>query len=96
MAGFGAKSHLNQIRMNVSYRYQNTYGETLGGQNTWVPSNPVLCTTGAPMSNGKPNSNGFIIEAGCVPFNGGNSNYDGFGRNAGSNNTLLLFAWMVF
>src|ERR1700722_10824636 len=29
-------------------------------------------------------------------FNGGNTNYDGFGRNAGSNNTLFLFAWMAF
>ncbi len=121
---FGPKSHLNQIRVNVSYWYQNTYGVTLGWQNTWGPSNPVLYTTGSPISNsanGKPNSNAFIIEADWVPFgkqdswgapfanlklgiqytiytqfNGGNSNYDGFGRNAGSNNTLLLFAWMVF
>jgi hypothetical protein len=29
-------------------------------------------------------------------FNGGNANYDGSGRGAGDNNTLLLFAWMVF
>jgi hypothetical protein len=29
-------------------------------------------------------------------FNGGGSNYDGFGRNAGANNTLFLFAWMAF
>jgi hypothetical protein len=29
-------------------------------------------------------------------FNGGVKNYDGFGRNASDNNTLLLFAWMVF
>ena len=28
---FGAKSSLNQIRMNVSYWYQNTYGLMLGG-----------------------------------------------------------------
>ena len=31
-----------------------------------------------------------------VFLNGGNSNYDGFGRNAGANNTLFLFAWMAF
>jgi hypothetical protein len=29
-------------------------------------------------------------------FNGGGSNYDGFGRNAGDNNALYLFAWMIF
>ncbi len=29
-------------------------------------------------------------------FNGGTSNYDGAGGNASDNNTLLLFAWMIF
>jgi hypothetical protein len=29
-------------------------------------------------------------------FNGGSKNYDGFGRNASANNTLYIFAWMVF
>jgi hypothetical protein len=29
-------------------------------------------------------------------FNGGNSNYDGFGRNASGNNTLYVFAWLAF
>ena len=29
-------------------------------------------------------------------FNGGSSNYDGFGRNASGNNTLYVFAWMAF
>jgi hypothetical protein len=29
-------------------------------------------------------------------FNGATHNYDGFGRNAGDNNTLFLFAWMAF
>jgi hypothetical protein len=29
-------------------------------------------------------------------FNGGTNNYDGNGRNASGNNTLLLFAWMAF
>ena len=29
-------------------------------------------------------------------FNGGTKNYDGFGRNAGDNNALMLFAWMIF
>ncbi|MDR3534478.1 MAG: hypothetical protein P4L90_28435 [Rhodopila sp.] len=29
-------------------------------------------------------------------FNGGSSNYDGAGRNASDNNTLLVFAWLIF
>jgi hypothetical protein len=29
-------------------------------------------------------------------FNGGTSNYDGFGRNASGNNSIYLFAWMIF
>jgi len=29
-------------------------------------------------------------------FNGGTTNYDGFGRNAADNNTLYLFLWTVF
>ena len=29
-------------------------------------------------------------------FNGGTSNYDGFGRNAGDNNALYVFAWLIF
>jgi len=29
-------------------------------------------------------------------FNGGTTNYDGFGRNASDNNTLFLYLWTVF
>jgi hypothetical protein len=29
-------------------------------------------------------------------FNGGNTNYDGFGRSASDNNTLFGFAWLAF
>jgi hypothetical protein len=29
-------------------------------------------------------------------FNGGTTNYDGFGRNASANNTLFAFAWLAF
>ncbi len=120
---FGTRSSLNQIRVNVAYWYQNTYGLTLGWQKTWGPANPVLFEAGevSGSANGKPNSNAFIIEADWVPFgkpdspwspwanlklgaqyvaytqfNGGTSNYDGFGRNASGNNTLFLFAWMAF
>ena len=29
-------------------------------------------------------------------YNGSSSNYDGFGRNASDNNTVLLYAWLAF
>lgn len=29
-------------------------------------------------------------------FNGASKNYDGYGRNAADNNTLYLFAWLIF
>ena len=62
-------------------------------------------------STGDPDSRGFILEANYLPlenlklvaqyiiydkFNGGRSNYDGFGRDAADNNTLYLMAWMSF
>jgi hypothetical protein len=31
-----------------------------------------------------------------LTFNGGTTNYDGSGRNAGDNNTLMLFTWWAF
>lgn len=118
----GASYSLNQIRANVAFWYQNTYGLTFGWQNTWGPANPVLfAASGAPSANDKPNSNAFIIEADWVPFgkddsfgnpfvnlklgaqytaytrfNGGTNNYDGNGGHASDNNTLLLFAWLIF
>lgn len=121
--GFGNSYALNQVRMNASYWYNNTYGVTLGWQRSWGPANPLLygpaAVTGS--NNSKPDSNAFIVEADWVPFgkadswmgpwvnlkvgvqyvaytqfNGGNSNYDGFGRSAGNNDTLFLFGWMAF
>ncbi len=60
---------------------------------------------------GRPDSNGWIAELDYLPwlntkfslqytaynkFNGAASNYDGFGRDAGDNNTLYLDAWLMF
>jgi hypothetical protein len=115
-ASGGGSFALNQVRANVAYWYQNTYGATLGWQKSWGSLNQAYGT-----ANGKPNSNAFIVEADWVPFgkassfanpwvnlklgvqyiaytqfDGGYSNYDGAGRGAGANNTLLLFAWLAF
>jgi hypothetical protein len=114
---------LNQVRANLTYYYQQTYGGTIAWQKTWGSPNPLLYAP-APLTgsaNGKPNSNAFTFEADYVPFgkadsrfgpwvnlklgvqytlytqfNGGSSNYDGFGRAASDNNTLYVFAWLIF
>jgi hypothetical protein len=70
------------------------------------PSGPV-----SGNANGDPRSNGYIANiswwpvqnigltfqyTGYTRFNGAGTNYDGSGRNAGSNNTLYLLARFVF
>lgn len=72
--GIGASSasgnHLDQVRLNLSYFYQQTYGINFAWQNTWGNANPALFAS-APLSgsaNGKPNSNSFVIEADWVSF----------------------------
>jgi len=65
-----AYNHLQQVRLTLTYYYQQTYGLTFGWQNTWGTANPLLFAP-APVTgsaNGKPNSNAFIIEADWVPF----------------------------
>ena len=62
-------------------------------------------------ANGKPDTTGWIAEANYLPwlnvklsaqytsyskFNGGGSNYDGFGRNAKDNNTIYIGAWLAY
>jgi len=62
-------------------------------------------------ASGSPNSSGIIAEADFMPwqnvrlsaqytaytkFNGGTTNYDGFGRNASWNNTLYMSMWLMY
>jgi hypothetical protein len=62
-------------------------------------------------ANGSPDTRGWILEADYIPwlnvkftlqytgyskFNGGGTNYDGFGRNASDNNTLYIGAWLAY
>lgn len=61
---------LNQVRMNATYYYQQTYGATAAWQKTWGTPNPALYGP-APVfgsANGKPDSNAFTIEADWAPF----------------------------
>jgi hypothetical protein len=60
-------------------------------QADWVPFGKAD-SWGAPFVNMR-----FGIQYVIYPqFNGGGDNYDGSGRKASANNTLYLFAWMIF
>jgi len=62
-------------------------------------------------SSGSPNTAGWIVQLNYLPwlntklslqytryveFNGGTLNYDGFGRNAGANDTTYMLLWLTF
>ena len=124
VGGAGQPGHsLNEINLNTSYWYQQTYGITAAWQRIWGTRDTTLYSP-SPVSgsnNGKPDSNSFTVEADWVPFgkmnswgnpwvnlklgvqytlytefNGSSSNYDGNGRSASDNNTLYMFAWLMF
>jgi hypothetical protein len=97
-------TYYHQLQYGLSLGYQRTRGDrddTL--YNTGEPVNG--------SASGRPDSAAWIVELNWLPwrdrrftlqytawqkFNGARSNYDGFGRNARDNNTLLLMAWFVF
>lgn len=83
------------------------YFDTAGTIDSILYSSSII--TGS--ANGSPNSRGQIYELDFVPiqnvrlmlqytaynrFNGGSTNYDGFGRNASDNNTLFLNIWFAY
>jgi len=62
-------------------------------------------------ATGSPNTKGWMFDLNYLPlqniklgarytrynqFNGGSTNYDGMGRNAGDNNTIFLYGWFMF
>jgi hypothetical protein len=55
---------LDQIRLNATYFYQNTYGLTAGVVRTWGTSDATYYGT----RTGRPNSTGLMLEADWVPF----------------------------
>ena len=91
-------------RYGAALGYFSTPGSADAG--LYAQGDPV---TG--FANDKPDSKGWIGELDWVPyentkfalqytmynkFNGGDTNYDGTGRNAKDNNTLYLLSWINF
>ena len=108
--------HLNTFRINLNYYYRSYLGQ-VGGTASYFSTtggkDDVLYSPGSldGSRTGKPDSDGFILEADFLPwktgkislqytiynkFNGGHTNYDGSGRNASDNNTLYLLVWLMF
>ena len=75
-------------------------------------SDGTVCNCGVVTSaNGSPDTRGLIGELNYLPwlnvklslqythytkFNGGSTNYDGFGRNASDNDTLYALLWFAY
>jgi len=72
-----------------------------------APGDPGVVTS----ANGSPDTRGWMVELNYLPwlntkltaqytrysrFNGGSTNYDGVGRNAGDNNTLYILLWFAY
>ena len=85
------------------------YFSTTGSTDTLLYNPNGGPVTGS--ASGSPDSRGWIMELDYLPwqnvkfalqytiynkFNGGSTNYDGFGRNASDNNTVYLLGWINF
>jgi hypothetical protein len=114
------RNFLDTFRVNLNYWYRSgvkglgTVGGSVGYFSTTGTKDVLLYPEEEPVSGsrtGRPDSNGFILEANYLPwnytkvsiqyiiynqFNGARTNYDGLGRNASDNNTLYLNVWLIF
>jgi hypothetical protein len=92
------------MKYGVTLGYRKTTGDTDAG--LYSNGDPIDGS-----ANGSPNSAAVILELNWLPwrdrrfslqytaytrFNGGSTNYDGFGRNAHDNDTLYFVAWFPF
>jgi len=108
-AGFAGNSSddLNSFNINASYFWDRRFGGTLGFFNLSGSTDPLYYGT----FKGNSDSNWGLVEVDYLPwlnvklglqytaflkFNGGDSNYDGAGRNASDNNLLFAYLWLAF
>ncbi len=106
---------LNTFRMNMNYYYLSNLGD-IGGSVSYFSTTgtkDMLLYSSIPdegSRTGRPDSNGYIIEADYLPwqkikislqyiiynkFNGAQSNYDGAARKASDNNTFYMVIWFM-
>ncbi|MGA7986561.1 MAG: cytochrome C, partial [Burkholderiales bacterium] len=101
-------SYYYQRKYGAALGYFSTAGSEDAG--LYAPGDPTVDAL-AGYANNKPDSKGWIAELDWVPyentkfalqytmynkFNGGDTNYNGMGRDAKDNNTLYLLSWINF
>ncbi|HEY6281476.1 MAG TPA: cytochrome C [Burkholderiales bacterium] len=106
----GKVTYYYERKYGANFQYFDTAG-TIDPLLYPPGSDPSQSASLAGFLNGSPNSRGQIYELDFVPiqnlrlmlqytaynkFNGGTTNYDGFGRNASDNNTLFLNIWFAY
>jgi len=102
---------LNTFRVDAIFIYQREYGVALGYFNTTGKTDLTLYSNLSGNTTGKPDSNGYVGELSYTPwlntklavdytvynkFDGTSTNVDGTGRSANNNNTLYVYAWLIF
>jgi len=106
-----ARHHLNTAQVNAEYHFGTKFSGTAGMFTVTGTRDPLLFSPDTGSANGSPQSTGYILNASWWPqqnvdlavqytgytrFNGAQTNYDGAGRNASSNNTIFVLARFVF
>jgi len=101
-------NRINTFRADATYFYRRTLGLTAGYFATDGTTDAVQYPGSA---NGSPMTNGLVYEFNYVPaqntklmlqyrtylnYAGASGNYDGLGRNAFDNDTLMLMAWLGY
>jgi len=99
---------LNTFRADATFIYKREYSGSLGYFSTTGSTDALLY---AGNTTNKPDSSGVTGELAYMPwlntklaidytaytkFDGASTNYDGTGRNANNNNTLYVYAWLIF
>lgn len=103
-----AATYYHRRRLGGTLGYFSTTGSTDGGlYPAAAPGDPGVVTS----ANGSPDTRGWVAEFNYLPwlntkltaqytkyskFNGGSTNYDGAGRNAGANDTWYLLLWFAY
>lgn len=99
-----------QRKYGATVGYFSSTGSTDAGLYSTSPL-PGVPNGVVSSANGSPDTRGWMAELDYVPwlnvklslqytaynkFNGGSTNYDGFGRNASDNNTTYLLLWFAY
>lgn len=100
---------LRSLKIDGTYYYDRMVGATLGYFSTTGSADSILYGTSDAATT--PDTEGFVAEINFVPwyntkfqlqytaftkFNGSTLNYDGNGRDASDNNTLMAMAWLMY